>query len=437
MPPSADADPLELQLAEARRLAAAGQFPLAEAAYAESLLAAPHCTEAASALAALAMQRGDAVRAVSLLEQACSHAPDAPRLALNLSHAYAAAQRPADALSLLEALVGSAPDFFPAWLHLGLLRDELGDRLGAEKAWYQAIKRAQAKRQWLNAQSTPQWLLPTVMRAMERVRDGSREHYRSALAALRERHGSSELRRIETALAGYLGECDLTPPDARQRPKFMYIPGLPDTPYLDPQLQPWLPQLLAAYPAIRAEALAVLAGDEPLQGFLDFRPGDRVGDYLAGAGKRPAWDAYFFYRHGKRFDAHHQRCPRTSAVLESIDLCRIRGQAPEICFSVLAPGSHILPHHGVTNARAVLHLPLLVPPDCALNIVDGEAHEWREGVPMMFDDSFGHEAWNRSDRIRVILLMDCWNPHLTEVERLAFTALVEAISDFEGESHVN
>jgi aspartate beta-hydroxylase len=437
MPPSADAGPLELRLAEARRLSAAGELPLAEIAYAESLLVAPHCTEAASALAALAMQRGDSVRAVSLLEQACSHAPDAPRLALNLSHAYAAAQRPADALALLELLVARAPGFFPAWLHLGLLRDELGDTLGAEKAWYQAIRRAQAKGQWLDPGSTPQWLLPMVMQAMKRVREGSREHYFSALAVLREQYGSSELWRIESALSGYLGERDFTPSDARQRPKFMYIPGLPDTPYLDPQLQPWLPQLLDAYPAIREEALGVLAGEEPLQAFLDFRPGDRVGDYLAGGAGRPAWDAYFFYRHGTRFDAHHERCPRTSAVLESIDLCRIRGQAPEICFSVLTPGSHILPHHGVTNARTVLHLPLVVPPGCALNIVDGEAHEWREGVPMMFDDSFGHEAWNRSDRVRVILLMDCWNPHLTEVERLAFTALVEAITDFEGESHAD
>jgi hypothetical protein len=31
----------------------------------------------------------------------------------------------------------------------------------------------------------------------------------------------------------------------------------------------------------------------------------------------------------------------------------------------------------------------------------------------------------------VIVLMDCWNPHLTPVEQLAVKALVEAIDRFE------
>ena len=47
---------------------------------------------------------------------------------------------------------------------------------------------------------------------------------------------------------------------------------------------------------------------------------------------------------------------------------------------------------------------------------------------MMFDDTYLHEAWNRSDRTRLILLMDCWNPHLAPVERAAVTAIVETVS---------
>ncbi len=82
-------------------------------------------------------------------------------------------------------------------------------------------------------------------------------------------------------------------------------------------------------------------------------------------------------------------------------------------------------------ARLVFHLPLVVPPDCALNVIDGGAHHWQEGEPMMFDDTFQHEAWNRSDRPRLILLMDCWNPHLTLPEREAVKRLVEAIDDIE------
>jgi len=119
----------------------------------------------------------------------------------------------------------------------------------------------------------------------------------------------------------------------------------------------------------------------------------------------------------------------TSAAIESLQLVRIREHAPEICFSVLAPGTHILPHTGVSNLRVVVHLPLIVPADCAIE-VGGEAHVWREGEAVVFDDTFEHQAWNRSEERRVILLMDTWNPHLDDIEREALAALVAGIGDF-------
>jgi aspartate beta-hydroxylase len=70
-----------------------------------------------------------------------------------------------------------------------------------------------------------------------------------------------------------------------------------------------------------------------------------------------------------------------------------------------------------------------VPSDCALN-VGGEVHEWREGRAVVFDDTYEHEAWNRSDRTRVVLIFDIWNPYLTEAERSAVAELVPAIGAF-------
>ena len=150
--------------------------------------------------------------------------------------------------------------------------------------------------------------------------------------------------------------------------------------------------------------------------------------YVSGLSANPAWQAFFFYRRGKRYADNHARCPVTSEVLDSLDLCRIPAQAPEICFSVLRPQSQINAHHGVSNIRLVMHLPLIVPPDCALNLVDAGTHHWREGELVMFDDTYLHEAWNRSDKTRVILLMDCWNPYLTAVERQACAQLIDRVS---------
>ena len=76
-----------------------------------------------------------------------------------------------------------------------------------------------------------------------------------------------------------------------------------------------------------------------------------------------------------------------------------------------------------------LHLGLIVPePREQLGIrVDHAIYRWREGEAVIFDDAYEHEAWNRSDRARVIVLMDCWNPHLTPPEREAVKALIEGL----------
>ena len=112
--------------------------------------------------------------------------------------------------------------------------------------------------------------------------------------------------------------------------------------------------------------------------------------------------------------------------------CRCRdvpGHGPEVLFSVFTPGTHLLPHQGVTNSRVVGHLPLIVPGQCALQ-VGGELHEWQEGRVVVFDDTYEHEAWNRSEQTRVVLIFDLWNPYLTEAERAAVTDIVVEIGEF-------
>jgi aspartate beta-hydroxylase len=428
---------LKPRLLSARKLAQSAQVLQAEAAYAAILKEWPECVEACALLARFAMERGDPLRAANLLERARVVEPDEPQLAVNLGYAYAKSGRPVGARNLMDATVARFPDFYAAWMLLGQLAEGIGDRTTASKAYSQSIKLAQRKGMWLDEATTPPQHQTMVMNAVQQVRLWWREQFFASFQALREKYGNDELKRVDRALAGYLGEADATPADPRQRPKFLYFQDLPSTPYLDPYLQPWAQTLVDAFPDVRAEAAQLLDEQVPLPGFLTFKEGDKVEKYLTGTGPNPAWDAFFFYRRGRRYDDNHLRCPKTSALLESIDLCRIRDQTPEICFSVLTPGSHIMPHFGVTNTRVVMHMPLIVPGECALKIVDGEEHRWKEGELMMFDDTFQHEAWNKSDQTRVNLLMDCWNPHLTEVEKLALKELVETISDFEIDTKVN
>ena len=57
-----------------------------------------------------------------------------------------------------------------------------------------------------------------------------------------------------------------------------------------------------------------------------------------------------------------------------------------------------------------------MPGDCTFR-VGGETRQWKVGEAWAFDDTIEHEAWNRSDRLRAILIFDVWNPHIGETER--------------------
>ena len=48
---------------------------------------------------------------------------------------------------------------------------------------------------------------------------------------------------------------------------------------------------------------------------------------------------------------------------------------------------------------------------------------WRVGEAWAFDDTIEHEAWNDSGEPRAILILDVWNPLLSEAERAVVRAV--------------
>ena len=352
-----------------------------------------------------------------------------PECLCNLGLAFVATNRMDDALTTFSRCLDSAPRFFRGRLHLARVMELLGEKDEAVTHYYAALLHAQEQGRWLNDATTAPGLRDMVKHATGVVRSERKRVFDAVLEPYRARHGASEMARVTKALLGYLGEIPVDYPDPRQRPKFLYFPDLPTTPFFERKLSPWYAKLEDNFDAIRTELHALLEANDALQPFLQFHPDQDIKEYLGGV-EKPVWDAFFFYRHGQRFDENCARCPRTAALLDSLPtLARVRDHAPEVCFSVLTPGTHILPHRGVTNTRVVTHFPLVVPDNCALN-VGGEEHVWQEGRCVTFDDTFEHEAWNRSERTRVVMLIDTWNPHLTHAECEAVKDLVETIGDF-------
>jgi aspartyl/asparaginyl beta-hydroxylase (cupin superfamily) len=101
----------------------------------------------------------------------------------------------------------------------------------------------------------------------------------------------------------------------------------------------------------------------------------------------------------------------------------VPGASPNAMFSLLVPNTVIPPHVGISNARLVCHLPLVVPDGCWFR-VGGETRAWKRGEAFVFDDTIEHEAANPSDELRVVLIFDVWHPDLSPVEREAVAALI-------------
>jgi aspartyl/asparaginyl beta-hydroxylase (cupin superfamily) len=157
------------------------------------------------------------------------------------------------------------------------------------------------------------------------------------------------------------------------------------------------------------------------------RPPRDYGDLLDNTD----WSAFYLIRSGAVAPEAAARCPKTMAALESVPLAWSPGRTPAVLFSLLRPGARIPPHTGYTNARLICHLPLIVPEGCGLR-VGNEVRNWIPGETLIFDDSIEHEAWNSSDRLRVVLLFDIWRPELTEAERKLVATLLAAVGTFSG-----
>jgi aspartate beta-hydroxylase len=214
-----------------------------------------------------------------------------------------------------------------------------------------------------------------------------------------------------------------------QSPRYYYYPGLPQRQFFPVSMFDWVPALEARTANIRSEALALLSESGTFKPYLQSDP-SRPRKDQDGMTDNPDWSACYLIRNGSVVSEVAERCPETMAAIREIPLCSLPKRSPSVLFSLLRPGAHIPPHCGLVNTRLICHLPVVTPPGCQLR-VGNETFEWRDGKVWVFDDSIEHEAWNRSQETRIILLFEVWRPELNEQERAAITALFNAMDGAE------
>jgi aspartate beta-hydroxylase len=318
--------------------------------------------------------------------------------------AHRTANEQTEELAALTNALAEEPYFWPALLQKGLLLERQGRRKEAAITFRDVLKIAPEGNDRPSAMRAP------LDHAAEVVRLYAQALETTLLEAITDLPGMSA--RWAEAVALLSGRTRPYVSMANQ----LAVPRLPAQPFFRREMFPWVPELERQTAAIRDEMLDALAEDaNAFTPYVQYQPGDPVNQW-ADLNHSHDWTSFHLFRSGEPVADNIARCPNTAAALARIDAVHLAGTCPNAMFSVLAPGTRIPPHHGESNARLVAHLPLVVPEHCLFR-VGFDTRRWTEGEVLIFDDTIEHEAANQSDRIRVVLIFDVWNPLLSQEER--------------------
>lgn len=162
---------------------------------------------------------------------------------------------------------------------------------------------------------------------------------------------------------------------------------------------------IAAWRVIREEALAIASDLEQVPRFHELMPEQAA----ISANDGHDWRMFILKAYGTEVVKNMAACPNLAGLVRD---------TPEVVsatLSFLAPHKHIPPHRGPFKGILRFHLMLTMPLDkhgmpAAILIVDGREVRLGEGDCLLWDDTFEHEVWNRSDNVRIALLLDVWRP---------------------------
>jgi aspartyl/asparaginyl beta-hydroxylase (cupin superfamily) len=167
--------------------------------------------------------------------------------------------------------------------------------------------------------------------------------------------------------------------------------------------RPELLELDRNFPVIREELLGVLPDKGSIPRYHEI---DRMQYPISGR-VDPAkdWKVYPLNIMGVKPRAYCERCPRTTALLDTIP------GLFEAFFSILEAGKSIPPHEGPYRGYLRYHLGLVVPEHNPPSIrLRDQIYTWKEGESILFDDSWDHEVYNQCESDRVVLIVDIRRP---------------------------
>jgi aspartyl/asparaginyl beta-hydroxylase (cupin superfamily) len=357
---------------------------------------------------------GNLAGARAALEQAVESGDSSVELWTKLSAVRRALGDVEGAIAAIERALAVSPLDFSALLARAMLLERKGSPASGE-AFSNAI-----------AQLPPEAEIPKSMAAaIEHAKKRSAEHRERVERRLLDSipAGLSDVQRGR--LARLASNTSRRTRHFHQQPTNFHFPGLPEIEFHDSGQFGGIPELEAAVATIRSEYEALVRSE-----LGELVPYTQYPDHVPLAqwkelNNNRDWTAIHLLRNGERVEANARHCPATLELLAKLPQPGIPGAAPNAMFSLLAPRTHIPPHTGVANVRLVAHLPLIVPEGCGFR-VGATTRGWNVGEVFVFDDTIEHEAWNDSDRLRVVLIFDLWAPGIETPERDSVSRMIAA-----------
>lgn len=406
----------------AGRAAAQGQWQTAERIWRQVLELEPRHPQALYSLGVHAYRNGALSQAQQLLQGALAVSPREPVVLLSLSVVFREQGNAEAELQAIEGALSVDPYFLPALLTKGAHLERRGQPKAATLVYRNALKINPLEAKW------PPELRSQLLHARARVEQHATEMASFLAARLGVRMAALsafERERWQEAGAMVSGRSQTFASECSR----LHVPRLPAIPFFTRDQFAWVPDIEARTEAITTELKrALIAQEQDFKPYVAYAAGTPVNQWQELNHSR-RWSSYFLWRNGEPQELHQQQCPETTRALQAVEMASIGGLCPNAMFSALAPHTHIPPHHGETNARVIVHLPLVVPQHCRYR-VGFEQREWKVGEVLIFDDTIEHEARNDSDELRVVLIFDVWNPLLSAAERDMVRALTAATGEF-------
>jgi aspartate beta-hydroxylase len=419
-------DDIRQLAAQAGQAANMGQWAQAERLWQEVRKRDPKHPHALYSLAMHAWQRADLKGALELIGLAQASAPNEPLFALSASVFHRDAGNIQGEWDAIHQALAIDAYFLPGLVAKASFLERTGKPKAAAATYRNALRIAPPEQHW------PANLRDQLRHAQKVVADYQMSLEdrlissigQEALVADPARGGAT----WREAISIISGRTQPYRPDCNQ----LYVPRLPAIPFFDRTQFSWVRELEAQTQEIKAELEAALATQsDDFKPYIGYNPGEPVNQWHQ-LNHSNRWSTYKLWQGGMPVPEHLTQCPKTAAALEAVDMADIDGLCPNAMFSALAPHTEIPPHHGETNARLVVHLPLIVPEGCTYR-VGYEHRTWQVGETLIFDDTLEHTARNDSDELRVVLIFDVWNPALSQSERETVRALTRAVRAFNQE----